>query len=83
MKTIVTTHAAKRVVQRVGGHRKSVQRIADRAFQKGLTYARADRETRLWMDEKCHSNVDVNDVRLYGQHLYIFSDNILVTVLPS
>ena len=81
--TIVTDHAKKRITQRVGGHRKSAQRISDRAFNFGLRYENADRDTKLWMDEHCHSEINVNDLRLYGKHLYIFSDNILVTVLPS
>ena len=81
--TIVSRHASKRVVQRVGGHKKSVQRIADRAFQKGVCFKDAKINDRIKMADICHDNIDLEDLRLYGNHLYIFDPNrVLVTVIP-
>lgn len=78
----VTKHAAKRIVERVGGNRKSVSRIAKRAYDNGYTAEDTRGNLRYWIESKYYSHDGIgNEMRLYSDKLYVFDSGILVTVL--
>lgn len=78
----VTKHAAKRIVERVGGNRKSVERIAKRAYDNGYTAEDTRGNLRYWIDSRYYSHDGIgNEMRLYSDKLYVFDSGILVTVL--
>ena len=76
----VTKHAAKRIVERVGGNRKSVSRIAKRAYDNGYTAEDTRGNLRYWIESKYYSHDGIgNEMRLYSDKLYVFDSGILVS----
>lgn len=78
----VSRHAQKRLKERCGATKKSGQRMADRAFERGLTHKDVSGRLGRWVDGvylQCNRG---NQIRLYGDKCYIFHNNVLITVIP-
>ena len=78
----VSKHGAKRARQRVGLPKKSVERNAKRALTEGIGYREASGALRRyigWLYESYDWNG--NNIRIYGDKVWIFHDSILITVL--
>ena len=80
---IITEHAEHRSRERLGIPRKAVPRTALKALKHGI---RADDFTgpiRRFLDGRRHNNG--GDYIVYGQHLFVFKGETLVTVfqLPA
>ena len=73
---IVTRHAADRMRERGGLNRKSIQRIANQVYPIERTKGRL----RKWMYKISKSNPSAQNLRIYGDKLYIFSNDVLITV---
>lgn len=80
----LTNHAEKRLKERNGLNKKSMQRIADRAYDKGVPRKKTKGRLRKWIDKAYYKTETPMDVKLYGDKLYIFTadgNKALVTVL--
>lgn len=77
----VSKHAERRLIERCGLNKKSVQRIAERAFEYGITHSDTKGNLHKWVDSLYFRNRNANNIRLYGDKAYIFAGDILVTVL--
>ena len=78
----VSKHGAKRARQRVGLPKRSVERNAQRALTEGIGYREASGALRRyisWLYESYDGNG--NNIRIYGDKVWIFHDAILITVL--
>lgn len=78
----VSKHGAKRARQRVGLPKKAVERNAQRALAEGIGYREATGALRRyisWLYELYDGNG--NNIRIYGDKVWIFHDSILITVL--
>lgn len=78
---LITKHAACRLHQRSGLNKKSMQRIVDNVYISGYPIDATKGGLKRWMAKIAANNLNAQDLRLYGDKLYIFSDNVLVTVL--
>ena len=78
---IVTKHAKKRMKQRCGVNKKSVDRIAEIAYEKGLKHSELTGNLRKWVDGLYLKHRQGNQIRLYGDKTYIFHDGRLITVI--
>ena len=80
---IVTKHAEKRMRERLGIQKKSTQRIADRAYLSGKNYDAVTSKIRRWAKEVCskHDNNELSGYRFFGDKMFIFDENVLITVL--
>jgi hypothetical protein len=78
----VTTHAHKRIKLRCG---KSMDRLAQIAFEKGLMHKDVSGSLRSFIDGLYNYNGTANNIRIYGDKIFIFSGEILITVytLPT
>lgn len=77
----VSNHAKKRMKERCGANKKSIDRMAQNAFDRGLTHKDLSGKLCKYVDGlylKYHTG---NQIRLYGNNAYIFHDNVLITVL--
>lgn len=81
MEVIVTKHAEKRLRERCGLRHKSMQRIAEKAFECGVKHCETKGNLKKWVTGLYYSNKKANNIRLYGDKAYIFCENVLVTVL--
>lgn len=78
---LVTKHAQKRLKQREGIGRSAAERKAQMALEKGYTHTQTKGKLKKWMDGKFLSYGTVNNMRVYGDKLYCFHDDVLITVL--
>lgn len=77
----VTKHGSKRIRDRVGVNKRAVERVAKKAFEEGLTHAEAKGNLRRWMSMTFRRYVRGNQMRIYGEKLYIFHNDRLITVI--
>lgn len=77
----VSKHAKKRMKERCGLNKKSVDRIAEKAFKEGITHGQTKGRLNKWMTKLYFANKTANNIRLYGDKAYIFCNEILVTVI--
>ena len=77
----VSKHGEKRILSRVGGSKKSVDKIAQRAFEEGITHAEAKGNLQRWMGHIFTNYNRGNQMRIYGDKLYVFHKSSLITVV--
>ena len=78
----VSRHGERRARQRVGIPKKAVDRMARTALERGIGHEQATGKLRDyigWLYEKYDGNG--NNIRVYGDKVYVFHDAILITVL--
>lgn len=77
----VTRHAKRRLKERCGVNKNSAQKMAERAFENGISFENAGEILRKYIssiylkhDKMC------NNIRIYGNTVYIFDNQTLITV---
>lgn len=78
---IITRHGDKRTRKRVGVNRSAVERLARKALADGTTRYDAKGGLRRYLDALYHYNGQADNIRVYAEKVWIFSGNILITVL--
>lgn len=78
---IITRHGDKRTRKRVGVNRSAVERLARKALADGITRYDAKGGLRRYLDALYHYNGQADNIRVYAEKVWIFSGNILITVL--
>lgn len=79
----VTTHAKKRLKERCGVTKNSALKMAERAFNKGISFENASTDLKKYISSVylCHEK-SCNNIRIYGNMVYIFDNQTLITVYP-
>lgn len=77
----ITTHAEDRLKERCGLNKKSIQRIAEKAYENGIRHCETKGNLRKWLDGVYLSERNANNLRLYGDKAFVFRDDILITVM--
>lgn len=77
----VTRHAEARMHQRSGLGKKSLQRMADRAYALGTPRTELKGEIRHWVDYRYETHDACADLRVYGDKLYVFCNRRMVTLI--
>lgn len=80
MKIQVSRHAEQRMRERCGLNKKSIERMAQRAYDNGICHNETRGNLNKWITKVYYSNKNANNIRLYGNMLYIFCNDVLVTV---
>lgn len=77
----ITCHAEHRVRERVGLPKKAVKRATDRALTDGISHKDVTGGLRRYMECLYNKgNGEANNIRLYGDFIYLFHNHILITV---
>lgn len=79
--TTVTKHGAKRLKERCGVPKRAVQRNAQTAYEKGLSYENATGKLKKYIDSK-NESTQITDVRIWNGNVYVFFGEALLTVYP-
>ena len=79
--TSVTQHAKRRMRERCGLPKKAVQRMADKALVDGVMHKDTVGALRKWVDGLFLQARTANNIRLYGNHAFLFHDDTLITVI--
>jgi hypothetical protein len=75
-----TDHAYERAKYRFKWKKSTLDRMAHKAYNHGITYYDAKGRLKKWMGYKYSLYKHVNNIRIYGQNVYFFSGNLLVTL---
>ncbi len=78
----VTRHAGRRARERLGIPKKATQSNADRALRNGIHLEQTSGSLRRYLDYIWYNDTPKNNIRIYHQNIYIFNNDILVTILP-
>lgn len=78
---VITRHAEKRLAERSGLNKSAMQRMCNRAFYNGIKHSDTKGRLNKWVTSLYFRNPKANNLRLYGDKVFIFSDKILVTVM--
>ena len=77
----VSKHAGKRIKERCGFTKKSSERMAEKAFEEGITHNKTKGRLNKWVTSLYFREKKANNIRLYGDKAYIFCNEVLVTVI--
>ena len=80
MDVIITNHAEKRAKERLGWNKHAITRMARKAYIEGISHSNANGKLCKYFDKLFLIQNQANNVRIYGQVVYLFSDNRLVTL---
>lgn len=77
----ISKHAEERLKTRCGFNKETSERMAQRAFEEGITHSKTKGRLNKWVTRLYFRNKNANNIRLYGDKAYIFCNEILVTVI--
>lgn len=75
-----TCHALDRLAERAGLDRRAAQRMAQRAFERGLRHSEVEGSLRRYLDRLWFDHRKANNIRIYGEFVYLFGGTTLLTV---
>ncbi len=81
MSVIVTDHAIERAGTRLGLNAKALRRTAPKAFEKGIQHKDTTGSLHRFLSALFLSHETASNLRIYGEHIWLFRRNILITVL--
>ena len=78
----VSNHANERINQRCGLNKKSAERLSKLALENGISHHDTVGSLNRYLTKLFFYNKQANNIRIYGEYIYIFCDEVLVTVIP-
>lgn len=80
---VISEHGYTRLKQRNGWSRKASARMIGKVYQNGLRPDQVKGYLKSWINNKADYGKDGNEFVLFGEKLYIFNGNTMITVLPT
>lgn len=80
VKVVVTNHAEKRTKRVVPSKKKAVE-IAEEAFEHGIRHEETTGRLKKYLDGLYFLKETANNIRIHHQKVFIFSNNVLITIL--
>ena len=77
----MTRHGERRTRERLGIPRSAVNRMADKALREGIHRTETHGSLRRYLDSLYHYDESANNIRVYSEKVWIFSEDKLITVL--
>lgn len=77
----LTKHSIARLEQRCGVSKKNAHSIARRAFKRGITHAETHGNLHRFLDSLYLSQKKGTNMRIYGNAVYVFKEDTLITVI--
>lgn len=77
----ISKHAEERLKERCGLNKKACKRIAQKAFDEGITHSQTKGRLNKWITSLYFKNKRADNIRIYGDKAYIFCNVVLVTVI--
>lgn len=79
---VASNHAKQRIKERCGVSKKSADRVAALALERGVEKENTKGSLRKWLDNKYAADKNDGKIVVYGDKAYIFSNqNVLITCL--
>jgi hypothetical protein len=80
-KVIVTDHGTQRIKDRLGLSKKIADKTAQKALDRGVGHSETKGNLRRYIDKVYYSEQKANNIRVYNRKIYLFRDDVLITVL--
>ncbi len=77
----LTEHARERGKERLGLSGDALQRTCERAFEDGIPQQETRGSLRRWIDHQGSIHRKGNNLRLWGNHVFVFENKALITIL--
>lgn len=77
---IITTHAYQRAKERLSFSSGTLDRIAPKAFFGGIRHKDTKGKVNRYITKLWNNNKAINNIRVYGEVIFLFNDNVLVTL---
>ena len=79
-KAILTKHSIERGNERLSLKQRSLDKLAQKALEKGLKHKDFSGQLRKYIDGLYLKNKNANNIRVYGENIFIFHQITLITV---
>ncbi|MDR6548508.1 hypothetical protein J2810_004598 [Chryseobacterium rhizosphaerae] len=81
----ITHHAYKRAKERYQWPAKVLDKMAEKAYFNGIKHSQAKGSFKKYLDKLWHQHKHTNNIRIYGEDIYFFTGNLLITLyqLPN
>lgn len=80
LKITITEHAYERAKERLSLNKKSLDRMAIKAFKYGIEKEETKGKLRMYLEHLHLSEKKANNIRLHGENVFLFCGKNLVTV---
>lgn len=77
----LTKHSISRLEQRCGVSKKNASTVARRAFRTGITHTETHGNLHRFLDSIYLSQKKGTNMRIYGNAVFVFKEDILITVI--
>jgi hypothetical protein len=77
---LITDHAYLRAKERLSLNKKSIDRLAKVAYVKGIKQSDTKGQLKKYVDKLYFEYKTANNIRIYGEVIFLFSKNTLVTL---
>lgn len=78
----LTRHAADRADERINWSHDVTQKMAEKALRFGLIHSDVSGSFNRYITKLYMAHGKANNVRVYGEHVYLFCGETLLTILP-
>ena len=78
---IINEHAYERAKKRMGLSKKAAKRLAEKAYSFGIKHKDTHGQLQRYFDKIFLSHKTSTETRVYGEFVYIFNENTLITIL--
>ena len=78
----ITNHAKKRIKQRCGIKKKALPDHIHKVFTQGFKHCDAKGRARRYLDGIFLKYGKANNMRVYGNFIYLTNNNTLITLVP-
>jgi len=76
----ITDHAYDMAKNRLSMNRGSFEKLSEKAFILGVNHSEVAGNLKKYIDSKFLSQRSANNIRIYGENIFIFSKQTLITV---
>ncbi len=80
---VISRHAYTRMKERNGWGKKAAARMLHKIYSQGLRPAQVKGYLKGWIRERMERASKGTELILFGEKLYIFNRNTMLTVLPT
>lgn len=75
----LTRHGGRRLRERSGLPKRSIQRLANEALERGCTHRDFSGNFKRYIDGVYLAEKRANNIRIFNEHLFLFAGSALVT----
>lgn len=79
----ISSHAMSRLKERNGWSRKTSLRMLAKVYDDGIRFDAMNGRLARWINRKISNGYPGDEFVVYGEYLYIFNGNTLITVIKT